>query len=96
MLYREWRLRPGPDWDASLRAADPGDGYFQESIDSARLVLERDPWSYSHPFLDREELRVLTTADHRAGYSVIVFIAVDRSSATVELRWAELAPLEEG
>jgi hypothetical protein len=96
LLFREWRLRRGPDWDDSLRAADPGDGYFTDSIDSARLVLERDPYWHTTPFLhDRDDLRVLRTADERAGYAVMVFVALERATATVELRWAERAPLDD-
>lgn len=91
MIHRPWKLRPGPEWQSSLDGADPHDAYFRANIDVARDALATNPWAYSHAFLEaRDALRIYQTSDRAAGYNVVIFIEIDRTTTTVELKWVEL------
>lgn len=87
-----WRLVEGPEWADSVEAADPGDGYFEDNLEALRLALEYGPFKYSTPFIDdRDDLRVATTKDPRAGYRLVAFIRI--AAPTVELKWVMLEDL---
>jgi len=89
LLARIWRVFNGPEWDESVKAADPRDEYyFLRNLETLRDALALDPYRYSHPFLaERGELRIYQTRDQAAGYRLIAAIEVISPAKTVELRW---------
>lgn len=90
-----WRLVPGPEWEQSVRDADPDDGYFEDNLRTTRDVLAYDPFYLSRPFLgERDDARVFTTKDVAAGYRLVVFFKVRSGEQTVELGWVVLEQLE--
>lgn len=92
MLFPLWGLEEGPEWEGSVRAADPGDGYFQDNVQALKDLLQHDPHAYSHGYLEeRGDLRVAMTRDVAAGYRAILFFKIEKRVVT--LLWIELEPL---
>jgi hypothetical protein len=85
---RLWRLVYGPDWEASVRAADPGHERFEDNL---RALL--DGFEIS-PYLHARELtpgmpddRYGTTRDVAGGYRLVVFVHVTPAKGTCTLAW---------
>ena len=90
-----YRLVEGPDWQESLKAADPDDDRFADNLEALRLALQYAPWKYSHALVEEHDaVRIATTRDEAAGYRLVVGFRIDPPNVT--LGWVELEPLEGG
>ncbi|MCW2994064.1 MAG: hypothetical protein JWQ18_1559 [Conexibacter sp.] len=94
MKARLWQIAYGPEWHQSVSTADPGDGYFEDDMEACHDALGLAPFTYSHQFLDRDDVRIFTTSDELAGYRVVVFLRIEREVTRVTLEWVMLEPLE--
>jgi hypothetical protein len=90
---KSWRLDEGPEWEASRLKVDPSLKRFEENFRSARWVLERDPFAFSHPLHDDPLKRLFTTRDFMEGFELIVCFEVFEGNRSCELNWAILRPL---
>jgi hypothetical protein len=95
LIHRPWGLRYGPEWEASLAAADQHDGYFEENLAVAEDALRTNPRGYyARGFLDdNDDVRVFTTKDRAAGYRVVIFFEIDQPAMQLELHWIDVEPL---
>jgi hypothetical protein len=93
---RLWRVVDGPEWAEAVEAADPSDEYFQDNLEAMRQALELGPYHYTHPYIEeRDDVRVMTTKDRKAGYRLVALVRIDASKRTVERGWVMLEPLDE-
>jgi hypothetical protein len=90
LLFRRWQLRLGREWEPSVEAADPDDGYFDENLRVAYDALLYDPWSHSHALTGgRDTLRVWWASDSAAGYNLFVFLEIHEAERVVEFKWVD-------
>lgn len=94
MLAHNWRVVDGPEWAECVEDVDPHDNYFVRNLEALKIWLERDPHYGTHTFLEGDDsLRVYKTKDEAAGYRLLVVIACDDETKTVERRWLAVEPL---
>lgn len=86
-----WGIDEGPEWEASVVAADPGTDRFQENLKALRDAIAVNPFGYTRPLVKETEYeRYGTTKDVAAGYRLVIFIRVDVAATRCELVWVEL------
>lgn len=93
MLAR-WTVGYGPEFAESKKPWRNAQPRFDMHLASIRLVLERDPYKYSTPFLSEED-RVIESDDFRDGYTMTAFIKVDPKRMNTEIKWVEMRVMED-
>jgi hypothetical protein len=72
-----YALVPGPQWEESVAAADPGDDRFADNLEALKLALGYAPWRYSQALVEEHDpVRIATTKDRAAGYRLVVGVRV--------------------
>lgn len=90
-----WRLREGPEWKASVEAADPGTPRFKENVDVLREVIEHAPYARCRELHEANlDDRYATTRDVSEGYRLVAFFHVDKQKQTCTLGWLARENLE--
>lgn len=88
-----------PSWEATWDLALEELGEDAESIDrqleSVYWRLERWPDRYSYPAPKHSKTRI-TFAKVDAGRRLRVWYALDQAAKTLEYRWVDIAPYDEG
>ncbi len=95
MLAR-WTVTYGPQFEESKRPWRQRLPRFDMHLASIRLVLERDPFRYSTPFVTETE-RVVESNEIRDGYVMTAFVKLRPQRLEAEIMWVDLRilPAEE-
>lgn len=88
MKARLWRLVFGPEWEASVRAADSGDDRFDDNLQALLDAFEVSPYLHARELTEgTPDDRYGTTKDVAGGYRLVVFVHVDPRRGTCTLAW---------